>query len=161
MNKRNECNCNCRKNVIHFQKQLVPTTANLACLFICKFFKAGYKLVSLSRMAVAPNFSVPWTLLTIYQKAVDSRKLWIPQIISQQSFSMYFFNTRHLIPLFYSCYKPKLIKHTITDYDMFCLWNNVLAMLCWRLHEVLFQGHFANNNTYSWRDLWQFTAKNN
>jgi len=27
-------------------------------------------------------------------------------------------------------------------------------------HEDLFQGDFANNNnTYGWRDLWQFTTK--
>jgi len=34
-------------------------------------------------------------------------------------------------------------------YDMFFLQNNVFAMLYQRLHEVLFQGNFANNNTYS------------
>jgi len=28
-------------------------------------------------------------------------------------------------------------------------------------HEDLFQGNFANNNTYDWRDLWQFTTKIN
>jgi len=40
----------------HFQKQLVPTTANLApgCLF-ATFFKAGCKLVSLSRMTFPPG----------------------------------------------------------------------------------------------------------
>ena len=24
--------------------------------------------------------------------------------------------------------------------------------------QDLFQGNFANNNTYDWRDLWQFTT---
>jgi len=28
-------------------------------------------------------------------------------------------------------------------------------------HEDLFQGNFANNNTYGWRDLLQFTTKIN
>ena len=28
-------------------------------------------------------------------------------------------------------------------------------------HEDLFQGNFANNNTYGWRELWQFTTKIN
>jgi len=45
----------------------------------------------------------------------------------------------------------------IADYDdMFRLRNNVLAVLYRRLYEVCFRGNFANNNTYSWRDLWQF-----
>jgi len=29
------------------------------------------------------------------------------------------------------------------------------------IFEVLFQGNFANNNTRSFGDLWQFTAKTN
>jgi len=28
-------------------------------------------------------------------------------------------------------------------------------------HEDLFQGNFPNNNTYDWRDFWQFTTKIN
>jgi len=36
-----------------------------------------------------------------------------------------------------------------------------LAMLYRKLYEVLFQGNFADNNTYSCGDLWQFTAKTN
>jgi len=28
-------------------------------------------------------------------------------------------------------------------------------------HKNLFQGNFANDNTYGWRDLWQFTTKIN
>jgi len=34
----------------------------------------------------------------------------------------------------------------ITDYDVFCLQNNVLAMVYRRLYEILFQGSFAYNN---------------
>jgi len=34
-------------------------------------------------------------------------------------------------------------------------------MVCSEAYEVLFQGNFANDNTYDWRDLWQFTMKNN
>jgi len=37
----------------------------------------------------------------------------------------------------------------IMDQDVFPLRNNVLAMLYRSLYEVLFQGHFANYNTYS------------
>jgi len=37
--------------------------------------------------------------------------------------------------------------------------NNVLAILYRKLYDVLFQGNFANNNTCSCGDLWQFTAK--
>jgi len=33
------------------------------------------------------------------------------------------------------------------DYDVFCLRNDILAMLYRRLYEVLFQGSFANNDT--------------
>jgi len=33
-NKQNECKCVCRKNIIHFQKQLIPTTANLGSGFL-------------------------------------------------------------------------------------------------------------------------------
>jgi len=47
----------------------------------------------------------------------------------------------------------------ITDYDVFCLRNNVLAMLYRRLYEVQFQGSFANNNIQSSRDLRQFPAE--
>jgi len=36
----NECKCICRINVIHFQKQLIPTNANLAMVFICKLFQS-------------------------------------------------------------------------------------------------------------------------
>jgi len=42
------------------------------------------------------------------------------------------------------------------DYDVFCLRNSVLAMLYQRLYEALFQGNFANLNTYSWGDLCHF-----
>jgi len=35
----------------------------------------------------------------------------------------------------------------IMDYDVFCLRNDILAMLYRRLYEVLFQGSFANNDT--------------
>ena len=58
-----------------------------------------------------------------------------------------FFNRRHLVPLFYSSYEPKFIKHMITEYDVFCLQKNVLAALYRKLHEVLFQDNIANNNT--------------
>jgi len=34
--------------------KLIPTNANLAMVFIARFFKAGCKLVSLSRMAFPP-----------------------------------------------------------------------------------------------------------
>jgi len=44
------------------------------------------------------------------------------------------------------------MKHMITDYDMFCLRSNVLAMLYRRLYEILFQGNFAYDKTCSWRD---------
>ena len=33
-----------------------------------------------------------------------------------------------------------------TGYDVFCLLNNVLAMLYQRQYEVLFQGSFSRNN---------------
>jgi len=49
----------------------------------------------------------------------------------------------------------------ITDYDVFCLRKNVLATLYRKLYEVLFQGSIANNNTYSWGGLCQFTGRNN
>ena len=51
---------------------------------------------------------------------------------------MYFFNRIHLVLLFHSSYEPKFIKHKITDYDVRSLRNNILAMLCQRLSEVLF-----------------------
>jgi len=35
----------------------------------------------------------------------------------------------------------------ITDYDVFCLRKNVLATLCRKLYEVLFQDNIANNKT--------------
>ena len=35
----------------------------------------------------------------------------------------------------------------ITDYDVFCLQNNVLAMLYRRLYEFLFQSNFATDKT--------------
>jgi len=34
-------------------------------------------------------------------------------------------------------------------------------MLYRKLYEVLFQGNFADYNTYSCGDLWQFTPKTN
>jgi len=37
-NKTNSCNCICKKNVIHFQNQLVPTVANLAPGFLSASF---------------------------------------------------------------------------------------------------------------------------
>jgi len=36
--------------------------------------------------------------------------------------------------------RTKVCKTMITDYDVFCLRNNILAMLYQRLYEVLFQG---------------------
>jgi len=38
MKKQNECNCICRKNAIPFQKQLDPTTVNLALAFYLSVF---------------------------------------------------------------------------------------------------------------------------
>jgi len=35
----------------------------------------------------------------------------------------------------------------ITDYGVFCLRSNVLAVLYRRLYEVLFQGSFVYNDT--------------
>jgi len=75
---------------------------------------------------------------------------------------MYFFNRRHLDLLFCSSYNPKFTKHMITGQDVFCLRNNVLAMLYQRLYEVLFQDNLNNNNnTCSWGDFCQLTGRNN
>jgi len=48
----------------------------------------------------------------------------------------------------------------ITDCGIFCLWN-VVWQCSTEGHEDFFQGNFANNNTYGWRGLWQFTTKIN
>ena len=55
--------------------------------------------------------------------------------------------------------RTEFVKY-ITDYDVLCLRNNALAVLYRRIYEIMFQGNFPNDKTYSWRDLWQFTAKN-
>jgi len=47
----------------------------------------------------------------------------------------------------------------ITDYDVFCLYETMFWQCSTEDCEVLFQGNFAKNSTYIWRDLWQFTAK--
>jgi len=49
--------------------------------------------------------------------------------------------------MFYSSYEPKFIKHMVTDYDVCCLRNNVLAVLYHRIYAASFQGNFANSNT--------------
>ena len=50
-----KCKCIFRKNVINFQKHLLPAAVNLAPGFLSiSFFKAGWKLVSSSRITVPP-----------------------------------------------------------------------------------------------------------
>jgi len=45
------------------------------------------------------------------------------------------------------------MKHVTMDYHMFCLRNNVLAVLCRRLYDVLFQGCFADNNMWKFKQI--------
>ena len=54
----------------------------------------------------------------------------------------------------------KLIKHMIIDCHIFCLCLcavNLSQTMVWQCftegHESVFQGNFATNNTYGWRDL--------
>jgi len=41
------------------------------------------------------------------------------ETVSQQSYFQYFYNRTHFGTLFYSRYSPKIIKHMITDSDIF------------------------------------------
>jgi len=55
-----------------------------------------------------------------------------------------------MVPLFYSNYEAKFIKHMKTDYD--CVAYETVFWQCSAknyMNEVLFQGNFANNTTYS------------
>jgi len=69
-----------------------------------------------------------------------------------------------LVPLFYSNYEPKFIKHMLTDCDCFayerirmfweCSTKNYMKS-CFNAIIIV------NNNEYSWEDLCQFTGRNN
>ena len=54
---------------------LVPTTANLAPGFICRFFKAGCKLVSLSGLAFPPVLLMSRRLLYLLRMCITLLKL--------------------------------------------------------------------------------------
>ena len=79
--KRNECTCICRKNVIHFQK----TVGSIYCdgsnyfpafgILSVSFFKAGCKLVSLSRMAFPAIFFM-WRPLRYLSRVCSSLLGW-------------------------------------------------------------------------------------